>query len=805
MEPNRRLSLLTFPQWFDGATLSLSVVVLPRNQNPLQPAIEGHGPAIPDAPSFATAALNFTARICTGLASFPHSQLAIRSAALITAAAPQASALFTALAKNFNVGNLGQTNENLDANADSAKYAPAVAEALSVRKYLPVSYRRAFNFTTPRTPNASTDDAYHCAVRDAGKVAGFKRSPDAISWGRVFAFALRQPLLARQLGMIYDTQVDITAADFPQGGWLYVDLAAGSDYIAQQQADHTFVKRYAARIPPLTPASARQVFAPLLFPVLFKAVPADPDPPRDGHYDQVLIEAADYDDGFAKIVHAYQPHSRNLLAEASDGAHPVKDVGVRLGWDDEQILIWYMRQLAIDPSVVVNPDKRLDAPLGVFGYAADVRELASPANAWESLNQVETRQALAIASPPDPAVVFAPAGQGLELGHDVYPMQLDGDKSKSYWLPMYFAGWNGHSLVLPDGDAVEIYQTTHPDVVPDPEDPVNDTGTGVSGPAKNQLNQIYAPGALGTSLRYGHKYEFRIRLRDLSGGGPAPAPDVNPVHATPSNTGRCDFKRYVAPNQVRMPGLPVNTDLPAALDQLELRRPLLGYPAVVYTDRYADPVGRLKAASVAMQGKEAFGIPDPDVDRVEITVEVQTLRMDNLLSVSGRDNYVHLYTTARAFPPVAGDDDYDALLGVPLVYRDCPVLHVGDDLDLATDLQVPGDIDDQAELYLPTGRTIRLSVRAVCADKAQNDDYYGLLNEADHRGDVRYGPVVEVQLYRPSTDERGLFLPASPARTLQGIYLQPDAPAVFDGKLVTLLIGKVVEKSPDMLQRLAQQ
>ena len=29
---------------------------------------------------------------------------------------------------------------------------------------------------------------------------------------------------------------------------------------------------------------------------------------------------------------------------------------------------------------------------------------------------------------------------------------------------------------------------------------------------------------------------------------------------------------------------------------------------------------------------------------------------------------------------------------------------------------------------------------------------------------------------------------------LQGIYLQPDAPAVFDGKLVTMLIGKVVEK-----------
>ena len=130
-----------------------------------------------------------------------------------------------------------------------------------------------------------------------------------------------------------------------------------------------------------------------------------------------------------------------------------------------------MRQLAIDPTVGLNPDKRLDAPLGVFGYAVDVRELANPANAWESLNQVETRQALAIASPPDPAVVFAPAGQGLELPYQVYPMQLDGDKSKSYWLPMYFAGWNGHSMVLPDQDAAEIYQTTHPNVVARPRRP----------------------------------------------------------------------------------------------------------------------------------------------------------------------------------------------------------------------------------------------------------------------------------------------------------------------------------------------
>ena len=123
----------------------------------------------------------------------------------------------------------------------------------------------------------------------------------------------------------------VEAADFPQGGWLYVDLAAESDYKAQQQADRHLYQAIRGAHSGAQTAEPRPVFAPLFFPVLFKANAADPDPAPDGNYDQVLIETAEYDDGFAKIVHATQPHSRNLLAEESDGAHPVKDVGLPLG------------------------------------------------------------------------------------------------------------------------------------------------------------------------------------------------------------------------------------------------------------------------------------------------------------------------------------------------------------------------------------------------------------------------------------------------------------------------------------------
>jgi len=51
--------------------------------------------------------------------------------------------------------------------------------------------------------------------------------------------------------------VAINASDFPLGGWLYVDLAAGSDYSAQEQADDSFVKKYADMHETLLAAAGR--------------------------------------------------------------------------------------------------------------------------------------------------------------------------------------------------------------------------------------------------------------------------------------------------------------------------------------------------------------------------------------------------------------------------------------------------------------------------------------------------------------------------------------------------------------------
>ena len=88
----------------------------------------------------------------------------------------------------------------------------------------------------------------------------------------------------------------------------------------------------------------------------------------------------------------------------------------------------------------------------------------APEQAWETLNKVDKpRAAFAFRRKP-----VALGNFNGELPYQVYPMQLDGNQNGEFWLPMYFANWTGHSMVLPDQDAADIYQTNSPDVKADP-------------------------------------------------------------------------------------------------------------------------------------------------------------------------------------------------------------------------------------------------------------------------------------------------------------------------------------------------
>lgn len=838
---------MTFPQFFNGEELQINIVVMPRDHNPLNPIIVG-APGIPDSSlAFADATFSFNAQLIQGFGANPLPLPNPINQGISVNATPPANPreIFETMANHLQIFNTGMVNSNINLqNIPSERQFEATRPTqFTVSKHLPVSYQKASYYATPKTNNAFTDDTYHCAVKAAKYYPNFKRSSNIISWGKVFAHILRQPLLARRAGFIYSVTLPIDATTFPEGGFLYFEMANGSSFLDQQAASDDFVKKYAARIPALRPDEPRQVFAPLLYPVLNV---------HDGNYDELFIETAEFDDGFAKIVHCRQQPHRDPLEEEADGSYPVKDTGIQTGWDDETILKWYIRQLMTDNSVS-HPDKRLDAPLGVLGYIIDVRQVAEPGNPenpWESLNQVSSIQSLTLARDPNnPEDTIDLGAFNGELPYQVYPIQLDGTEQvsgqlQSYWLPMYFAGWNGHSMVLPDPDAATVYQTTNPQVDADPADnpaldkdgnPVT-TGTGVTGGAANNLNNLYNPGQITAQLRYGNTYQFRIRMQDISGG--APGIDQAPINETPSDIATCQFKRFIAPIQPRIQEIEaipeaqpgdihpvIGTDGPSQLDELNIRRPKLGYPAVVYTGKYNQPIQRLLDQSNLSldtnnsdyshnaEHRVGLGIADPDVDQVEIIVEIETLKLDKLDSVSGKDDYVHLYTTTRFFPAVNGNDDnYEAVLNIPIEYRDIQgpdkVLNVGEELNLGQDLGLEDDIDNLSHLVLPTARTARLTIRAICEDKETENEtlgYYGVIGEGNKTMDVRYGEAFTILLYMPSTDETGLLVQTAGVPELQGIYLQPDLAVTFDGRLDTLLFGNTTRTATNNMHLLADK
>jgi hypothetical protein len=103
-------------------------------------------------------------------------------------------------------------------------------------------------------------------------------------------------------------------------------------------------------------------------------------------------------------------------------------------------------------------------------------------------------------------------------------------------------------------------------------------------------------------------------------------------------------------------------------------------------------------------------------------------------------------------------------------------------------------IDALNELVLPSGREIRLTVRAV----ADADSAYFATG-------ANVGKPIQVKVRRESTDERELFADFSEAKKIRGIYLQPDPAPVFNGTIHQLLLQQITESSPAIIERLAQR
>jgi hypothetical protein len=562
---NTRLSLLPFVQSYDGGKLGARLLMLPSG-NPLS-ALDATNPA---GDSFATAPLQLSVVLTSGLAAMPP--LGVQTVTSEPSPAPpQAEELFEALAAEFNIDP-----------------APAAAQprraSTNIKKYLPPSYRVASGLTRSRTPFAVTDDSF-CCTRKTKPVLHKLPDPAApIPWGKVIAAALRQPVLAEALGLIRPLVIAVPAGALDKGGWLHVALDAADD--AGLGGTPGSVAVYAARIGPLT--LPRRCFSPVLFPV---------PPSGAASYDEPFAEAVDYADGFAKVVHASQQRTSDPLGEKDDGTRPVKETGIRLGWDDEQVTIWLNRQ--IDPGLADQ-----DAPMGVRGFRLDARTLGDPA--WHSLCR---------ASGPV-SVGAAPLGNfDGELNVETHPVQLDAQTTGDFWLAPYFTRWTGASLV---GDPVALQLAGHPA-------PAGRAGVVAANP--------------DVSLTYGTSYEFRVRLADHTGGGPETADD--PTVPGPAPVTVHHFRRWVRPGQPQV-------ERPAVDDAtaIVVRRPRLGWPAYPCTGVPGALADLLTDLPVARAAGREVGLPDPDVAAVEVTVQVRWPAFDPDV----QDRWRTVYTTSRPFP-----------------------------------------------------------------------------------------------------------------------------------------------------------
>ena len=263
-----RLSLLTFPQSWDAGVLTARLLLLPVG-DPEAPMGAG-------LPQFAGTAWPLRVTVLPSPdALFGAAPGAAPGAVTFTftATPPDGAAdLFEALRIQLT-----------PVERDSQAVRLAKVAGAQIKKQLPESYVNAFPFDRPG-PGTTTTDEFGCALRETiGALETDERPPNTVTWGAILSFALRQPSLARALGLIYDIPFPPnTPAPLAERGWIYVELdPAGGITPAPAAA----VRSYAASLPVLAEGTDRPLFAAVLFPVGITAA---------GNYDRALAEAASY-------------------------------------------------------------------------------------------------------------------------------------------------------------------------------------------------------------------------------------------------------------------------------------------------------------------------------------------------------------------------------------------------------------------------------------------------------------------------------------------------------------------------------
>ena len=660
-----RLVLVPYLQHWSGSELQLRLLLIPRGISPLVPLASG-------APNFASAKFVLEVHVLTAneLPLPGGSPFTTISADVVSTA----TAVFQALASKFPI--------------DPTLPSSASPTGIRVKKHLPLSYQKAVAYAPGGSDLLYTDNTYLCTIKSQNIPYKYTPLPPPnpkVSWGRVIATLLRNSALAEAAGLIRTLSITIPAATLKSGGFIFLTLAPSSDAAQLIPNGLTF---YAARIPPLT-TSSQDIFTPVLFPVVSPAPTAD--------YTEIFSEIEDYHDGFAKAVHCAQPQQLDPLSEVPDGSRPVKEIGIRIGWDDEQVAMWMNRQF----------DTTFDSPVGVSGYRVDAR--ISGSTPWISLVLATGSFSILGVTLPD---------FNRELGVEVHPVQLEAKFSGDFWLPTYFTAWSGPTLASFDSNLTQL-----------------SGGSTTTKPITGVVPHI--------ALTYGNEYQFRVRLMDHTGGGPIAT--RAPTVAGPSPVATIKFKRWIRPlAPLLLTSVADPTNPPSSLS---VKRPLLQYPSIVCTGLSNAVDGLIADIPAAKAAGREPGLPDPDANQVQITIEVGALAQDPA-ATDGIFMPLDSIITTRPFPA-----DSRAPLVIDLQWVD--------QWDVST---LP--VSPSGPLVLPTARLVRLRIAALCEDKPS---YFG----AD---DVRVGPTTMVSLRQNSSDEKSIFADDLPSHRFSAFFFQPDCP-----------------------------
>jgi len=729
----RNLSLMLLPQSWDGSNLIANLLLLP-NGDPTLPTPLSSGQELP----FAAAQPVLRAALLPGLTVPPWSSAPPVTPAMLT---------YIPLTLSYSAAQ-GAIFAALNSEYAPSAPSPGVFAAQAggpILKDLPPTYLEATGFQTPDADTFSTGDGFRCSLGSPASAPNkTPLTPQSIAWGEVLSYALRQPLIAQAMGLIYSqVSIPLDAAQVAGGGWIWLEIDSSdpSNWYAQLTAQQPLaVSTYAARLPALT--AAQDVFAAVLFPTVA------------GNYLGQVLDAAQgeadlYLDGFAKIVHASQPTSSDAVTGDATAIVPGTDAGIQIGWDDEQVTNWINRQVQIaqglagptpPPSTPVNPE----LPFTVLGYRVDVRENAT--GPWASL--------CAASGTLNAASVFSTSFTAQDLCVEPTPVQ---NGTGDYWLPRYFAQWRGRTLVVNDPYAYVFSGGQPPASTP---------------PADSEFTGATTESLSGVNLRYGQPYQFRTRLADLTGGGP------EPTDASPSDAGTTivNFRRYIPPKKVQFTAPAAGT---GGNQILTVDRPLINYPEMVFAGA-ADQstLDQLLAITPAQPpvGTKPPANPTPfqaavldsDVTTLEVIVEAQAPAYDtgNVPSLADADTppnpgdldgkFRVVYTWSIDFPAIATPVAVGASTPIQLTLQPTAMNQI-DNPTLPSAAQ-------PTLLPIPTGRNVRLRLRGLSAPDP-NNGYFG-------SSIARTGLISDLLLRYEAPTETGVIASGDLDQQLQAFYLR---------------------------------